>query len=331
MPETDVDALRERVGESMQTVQGLEVEAGKVVEFATAVGDENPVYRGVEDVPGLERIPAPLTFTWLHQFPQYRPSGVDLLGFDLGLDDRYVLHGKQEYEFERPVFVGDRLSGTTTLAGVERRTGGRAGEMTFVTYETEFVDATDERVATETTTVIETDGAVDDGASAPEPDDVGDDPDPTEPPSFATVSRTGVTYDRRLRPDDVSAGDTATMTVDGLTRGNFVRYAGASGDMNPLHYDQPYAQAAGNPDVFGQGMLSAGFAGALLSAWFGVDAVESFRNRFTARSWPGDTLTVTAEVVAVADPTLDVEFQVTRQNGETLIRGEATVDLSDRA
>lgn len=352
MDDDRLERIRSRVGESIQTVRGLEVEQGKVVEFADAIGDENPIYRNpsVVNKRGLDQIPAPISFTWLHMFPHHRPSGVNHLGFDLGLDERALMHGEQSYAFERPVFVGDRLSGTTTLTGAERRSGSRGGTMTIVRFETELVDETGDLVVTESTTTIETEGAVNDGddqpatttestsmrdgdtvqASSSDTDQRLSDRHSMRRPSFATIRREGMSLDQRLYRSDLEIGATATLTVEGVGRTDFVRYAGASGDFNPVHYDPTYANTLGYPDVFGQGMLTAGYVGSLLSAWFGVDAVTAIDNRFTATTWPGDTLTVTGEIVSVDCPEATIEFQVVRQTNETVVRGSASISLADR-
>jgi acyl dehydratase len=165
MPSKSLAELEEMVGTSVHTVEDLRVEAGKVDEFATTLRNEDPIHRdeaAAEDR-GLEGIPAPLIFTRIAYFDRYRPGDIgNDLGFDLGFDQDNVLHGEQEYEFERPVYVGDVLSGTTTLADVWQSEGGRGGTMTFAVYETEYVDQDDELVATERITRIETGGEGDD-------------------------------------------------------------------------------------------------------------------------------------------------------------------------
>jgi acyl dehydratase len=55
----------------------------------------------------------------------------------------------------------------------------------------------------------------------------------------------------KLRYDDVSEGDEAPASSHELTRGDLVAYAGASGDMNPMHTDEVAAKQAGLPSVFG--------------------------------------------------------------------------------
>ena len=170
MPTKPLSELKALVGESKRTVEGLRIEAGKVEEFARAVNDGDPVHRdeSVAAERGFDAVPAPLTFTRTAYFPRYRPEGIDEnLGFDLGLREEYLVHGEQEYEFERPAEIGDVLHGETTLTEVYQREGSRGGTMTFAIYETEFRDRDDELVCTTRLTRIETGGAIDeDGADA---------------------------------------------------------------------------------------------------------------------------------------------------------------------
>jgi acyl dehydratase len=164
MPTKPMSELEAMVGETNETVTDLRVEAGKVEEFARSLRDDNPAYRdeAAANAQGFNAVPAPLTFTRTAYFPRYRPRGIDEnLGFNLGLRSEYIVHGKQEYEFERPVTVGDVLTGTTTLVDIYQREGSRGGTMTFAVYETEFRDQEDELVCTERLTRIETGGAID--------------------------------------------------------------------------------------------------------------------------------------------------------------------------
>lgn len=161
MPSKSLEELEELVGMSIKTVEELRVEAGKVAEFATALRNEDPIHRddSAAKQRGYETIPAPLIFTRVAYFNRYRPGDIgNDLGFDLGFKQDNVLHGEQEYEFERPVYVGDVLSGTTTLTDVWQSEGSRGGTMTFAVYETEYVDEDRDRVVTERITRIETAG-----------------------------------------------------------------------------------------------------------------------------------------------------------------------------
>jgi acyl dehydratase len=128
---------------------------------------------------------------------------------------------------------------------------------------------------------------------------------------------------------DIAVGDEGPTLVEAVSREDFVRYAGASGDFNPLHVDETYATDAGYPSVFGHGMYTAGVAARLLTDWFGIDGLERFRVRFTDQVWPGDSLRVTGEVTDVerGDPVVvDVEFTAETDDG-VVLSGDATAEL----
>lgn len=124
---------------------------------------------------------------------------------------------------------------------------------------------------------------------------------------------------------ELSAGDQPpTVIVEDIAPQDFVRYAGTGGDFNPIHYDDRYATALGNPGVSGQGMFTAAHAGHLAADWFGIGAIRRSSDRFTARVWPGDTLTVSGEVTDVDCGEVMADITATRQTGETVLVGEVT-------
>jgi acyl dehydratase len=131
----------------------------------------------------------------------------------------------------------------------------------------------------------------------------------------------------------IKVGDAPAPLVCGpLTRTQFVRYAGASHDFNPNHHDEVYAQASGNKAVFGMGMLAGGFCARLLTDWLGDGSLRRLRIRFASRFWPGDVLTCTARVTARRESDdgaglVDCEFCAVNQQGEVIIRGDATAAL----
>lgn len=112
------------------------------------------------------------------------------------------------------------------------------------------------------------------------------------------------------------------------TRTDFVRYQGASGDMNPIHHDQTYAEAAGYPSPFSVGMLQAGILGTYATDWLGADGIRSFRTRFSEQVWPGDELTCTGTIVREYESDgiamIDVELTCTRQTGGVAATAWAT-------
>jgi acyl dehydratase len=135
--------------------------------------------------------------------------------------------------------------------------------------------------------------------------------------------------------EDVNEGDEIPpFVVEQLTRTDLVRYAGASGDFNPIHHDQTFAEAAGNPTVFAHGMLSAGFLSRCLTDYVGVQRLRRFKVRFATRVWPGDTVTcrgkVTGKYVADGARLIDGEMQALNQKGEVAIYGTFTAELPSR-
>jgi acyl dehydratase len=112
-----------------------------------------------------------------------------------------------------------------------------------------------------------------------------------------------------------------------LTRQMFVRYAGASGDLNPMHYDDELARSAGYPSVFAQGMFSAALLAGFATDWLGAGNVRRFGVRFREQVWPGDVLTCSGTVTEVAGESdtdrLTVELTATRQTGGIAITGAA--------
>ena len=76
--------------------------------------------------------------------------------------------------------------------------------------------------------------------------------------------------DREARHDERAREGASTETmVEKVDRAMFVRYAGASGDFNPIHWNEDFAKSAGYPGVFAQGMFTAGVLGTFLTNWVG--------------------------------------------------------------
>ncbi|MEU6564897.1 MaoC/PaaZ C-terminal domain-containing protein [Nocardia nova] len=115
-----------------------------------------------------------------------------------------------------------------------------------------------------------------------------------------------------------------------LTRTDFVRYQGASGDFNSIHHDEAFARAAGFPTVFSVGMLQAGYLATYVTDVFGPANIRRFKVQFREQVWPDDVLTCTGAVTSVtnADESLaELDLQVTTQTGAVAIKGSATVAI----
>ena len=127
--------------------------------------------------------------------------------------------------------------------------------------------------------------------------------------------------------DELGIGtECAAREYGPLTRTDIVRYQGASGDFNPIHHDDDFAQSAGYPAAFSVGMLQAGILASYATDWLGPRNVRAFGVQFREQVWPGDRLVCSGTVVARDDAarTVDLELVVTRVGGGAAIKGTAT-------
>jgi acyl dehydratase len=136
----------------------------------------------------------------------------------------------------------------------------------------------------------------------------------------------------KLRFDDVEVGDEAPERRHTLTRTDLVRYAGASGDFNPMHHDEVLAKGAGQPSVFGHGMFSMGLLGTALTDWAGAGRVVKYGVRFSKQTWPGETLVtrvvVTGKRAEGERRLVDVDCSLLSDSGEQKVVGQATLEAS---
>lgn len=134
------------------------------------------------------------------------------------------------------------------------------------------------------------------------------------------------------RFEDVKVGDALpTYVHEKVTRTDLVKYAGASGDYNPMHHDETLAKAVGLPSVFAHGMFSMGLLSNVLVNWAGPASVKRFDVQFRAITWPDDKITCTGKVTGKREEggqkLVDVELQCETKPGTRTIIGSATLAL----
>ncbi|MGH3383434.1 MAG: MaoC/PaaZ C-terminal domain-containing protein [Nocardioidaceae bacterium] len=101
-----------------------------------------------------------------------------------------------------------------------------------------------------------------------------------------------------------------------VTRADLVRYAGASGDFNPIHWSDRVATSVGLPGVIAHGMLTMALAGRAVSEWAGgVGNIVEYGVRFS-------------RPVVVPDDESGVEIEVTGELGETADDGTASITIT---
>ena len=139
----------------------------------------------------------------------------------------------------------------------------------------------------------------------------------------------------RIYFDDITVGDELPLLVKGpIQQIQLTRYAGASGDFNPIHQDDEFARAAGMGGVFAHGMLSMGFVGQVVTDWAGPAAVRKLSVRFAGLVRLKDTITCRGRVLDKSSKNdrhlVDLEVWAENQKGERVVTGKATVALPAR-
>ena len=134
------------------------------------------------------------------------------------------------------------------------------------------------------------------------------------------------------RLDSLTVGDVVAEREFPLTRDSLVRYAGASGDFNPIHYRDDVAESVGLPGVLAHGMLTMGFAVQPVVDWAGDPArVVDYQVKFT-RPVPvdpasGAVVTVIAKIGALTETTARVDLTVTFGGATVLGKAQVVVAL----
>jgi acyl dehydratase len=133
-----------------------------------------------------------------------------------------------------------------------------------------------------------------------------------------------------------TVGEVVVEKTYSLTRDTLVRYAGASGDFNPIHYRDDFARSVGLDGVLAHGMLTMGIAVQPVVEWLGTTgSILDYQVRFT-RPVPvdptdGAKVTVVAKVGAVEDGGARIDLTVTVDadgTGATTVLGKAQVRVA---
>ncbi len=120
----------------------------------------------------------------------------------------------------------------------------------------------------------------------------------------------------RVRAADVAVGDELPEQTHRVTRADLVRYAGASGDRNPIHWSDRVATGVGLPGVIAHGMLTMGLAARAVTEWAGdPTALVEYQVRF-------------GRPVVVPDDDTGAEVTVRGRIAQVLDGGRVRVDLT---
>lgn len=138
-----------------------------------------------------------------------------------------------------------------------------------------------------------------------------------------------------VRYDSVEVGTELPAQSYQIQRADLVRYCGASGDFNVIHWNERIAKAVGLPDVIAHGMYTMAEAGRVVSDWVGdPGAIEEYGVRFSAPVVvPDDDVGAAVEVSGVVEEKLDgnrVAVGLTARSGDAkvLTKARAVVRLA---
>ncbi|GHS85529.1 MaoC family dehydratase [Actinomycetota bacterium] len=137
------------------------------------------------------------------------------------------------------------------------------------------------------------------------------------------------------RVEDLTVGTEVGRRTVAVDRARLVRYAGASGDFNPIHWNERFAVSVGLPGVIAHGMWTMGAAVGVVSDWLGdPGAVVDYQVRFTRPVEVPDPGSASVEVVAtvgavdVETRTARIDLMVTAAGTRVLAKSQVLVRLS---
>ena len=307
--------------------------------FATAVGDNNPLWLDA-DYAATTRwrgIIAPPTF--VDRFTPFYVLADDnsqgYLGGPLPIDAPFKQGASagDEYEIHRPVRPGHVITATTDIGDMFEKQGRPGvGRMLFTRNDKTYRNQRNEIVSICRWTRVQFEGPTDGGE---EQVDAPQMPNPTDAGQASSTTVRERMWTRRVYFEDISKGFEPLPISMLQTPKRFVRYAQASNDLTPIHYDYRLMRARGMPDVIGQGALSAAYIVSMLSDWYAPDGfLRKIRVQYRYFSFPGDVLTtrgvVTGKRQEGGENLVDFEVWAENQEARKVTIGQAVVSLPSR-
>lgn len=132
------------------------------------------------------------------------------------------------------------------------------------------------------------------------------------------------------RITEVKIGDALpTVELQKVSRLDLIRYAGASGDFNPIHTIDEEAENAGLPGIIAHGMWTMGNLAKLFTPYLGEGFIENYSIRFKGMVFVGDVISLTANLKEKEDDKLVFDVAAVNQEGKGVLVGK--VDFSLKA
>lgn len=257
----------------------MNIEQGKIRELARATFSSHPDY--LES----DRPVAPVNIFMTRFLWETDESDV---WKRVGMDQHKGLHAEQFIEFTAgPPHAGDRLTGQHTIAESFTKWRADGARLDFVAMHSDFRADDGAVVGRMRTLSVEVNLGAGRSTDSSTTTSLQQSPPPRRDAEKPAPSECPTALPRR--------------SVAPLTRTDIVRYAGASGDFQPVHHDEQFARDSGYDAPMAMGMLAAGAVATWATDRFGQRNVRTCRLRFTGKVFPGDTLVIDGTVADRSD------------------------------
>jgi acyl dehydratase len=112
------------------------------------------------------------------------------------------------------------------------------------------------------------------------------------------------------------------IQLDPVSRIDLIKYAGASGDFNPIHTIDDEAKKAGLPGIIAHGMWTMGNLAKLFTEYYEEGFIQDYTIRFKGMVFLNDVITLKALLIEKRDNTLRFTVQAVNQEGNEVLKGE---------
>lgn len=119
------------------------------------------------------------------------------------------------------------------------------------------------------------------------------------------------------------------ITLDPVSRIDLIKYAGASGDYNPIHTIDQEAEKAGLPGIIAHGMWTMGNLSKLFTPYLEDGFIQDYSIRFSGMVFLQDVITLKANLQETGKQQLDFKVSATNQDGKEVIKGNVLFYLHD--
>jgi acyl dehydratase len=124
-------------------------------------------------------------------------------------------------------------------------------------------------------------------------------------------------------------GETLEVTLAPVSRLDLIKYAGASGDFNPIHTIDEEAKKAGLPGIIAHGMWTMGNLSKLFTPFLEEGFIKEYKVRFAGMVFLDDVLTLKAELAEASGNDLFFNVKAVKQNNQEVVKGSVHFRLYD--